>query len=516
MTFARVAACLAVLALFGGVIFTQETAQDKGTGKKAVTVPAVAKPATFKVEKKPFRIERTLKGILASAEAAEISYRPYPSVQPPPSQGPLTLRTVAAQGARVKKGEVVAALDTTKIDAVLADLEREKKVLEAGIKLAEEELPLFEKSVPADLAAAEFAKQKADEDLSYFLDVGRAQAVKSADMMLKSAKFYLEYAQEELRQLEKMYKANDLTEETEKIILRRQQNAVEMAAHRYQDAILERDRTMKYTLPNKEKSLKEMQVKQEQSLEKARKTLAPMTAQKRATLAKTRHDLEKNAARLEKLRQDREAMTLRAPLDGIVFHGKFHNGRWALSDAQQGKLVPNGTVMPDEVLLTVVKPRPLVVHLTVEEKDVHLLKQGAKATAKVLADPGCRVTPRMTNLTPWPTSPGKYETVVALETNNDHLLPGMGCEVKFVPYSKKTALLVPTTAVHEEDDRYFVLLVQKDGKAEERTVHPGRDDNGQMEILSGLNEGDEILLERPGAVGSKKGPATEKKEGGGQ
>jgi RND family efflux transporter MFP subunit len=410
----------------------------------------------------------------------------------------------------------VAAFDTTKLDEVLDDLEKEKKSLEVGIKLAEEELPLFEKSVPTELAAAEFAKKRADEELSYFLDIGRAQTIKSIDMMVKSSKFYLEYAQEELRQLEKMYKANDLTEETEKIILRRQQNYVEMAAFFYQESLLDRDYSLKYTLPNREKLLRETQVKQTQSLEKARKTLGPTAEQKRVALAKTRHDLEKNAHRLERLRKDREAMTVRAPIDGIVYHGKFHKGQWSHSGAAESKLVPHGTVQPDEVFLTVVKPRPITILLTIDEKDVYLLKPGAKGTAKVLYRPDRKFPASVTRLATVPSAPGKYDAVVVLDGADEDLMPGMGCSVKFMPYSKKDALVIPTSALHEEEDRYVVYVARKGEKPETRTVTPGRADDGHTEIVSGLREGEEILLERPGAKGSKKGPAPDNEEGGDQ
>jgi HlyD family secretion protein len=517
MTCTRVVACLAALALFGGVMFTQEPTKDKG-GKDPGKKPAAdKKPATHKVEKQPFKVERTVKGILAAEEAAEISYRPLPSLQAGPSQGPLTIRTVVGQGTRVKKGDVLVTFDSTKLDEALADLEKEKKVLEANIKLAEEELPLFEKSVPTELAAAEFAKKRADEELAYFLEVGRAQTEKNANFMVKVSKFFVEYAEEELRQLEKMYKANDLTEETEKIILRRQQNVVDIERFFYQRALLDRDYLMKYTLPNREKLLKEAQIKQGQQLEKARKTLGPTAAQKRESLAKMRHDQAKGARRLEKLQKDREAMTLRAPIDGVVYHGKFHKGNWTLSDALASKLAPHGTVTPDEVLLTVVNPRPVVVHLTIDEKDVHLLKPGAMGTAKVLFNPDRKLPARVTKLATVPTTPGKYDAVVALDLGpkDEPLMPGMACSVKFVPYSKKDALVVPSKAVHEEDDKYVVHVARKNGKPETREVTPGRTEGEQTEVLSGLREGEEILVERPGPKGSKKvqGPAPEK-EGG--
>src|SRR5262249_11238000 len=153
------------------------------------------------------------------------------------------------------------------------------------------------------------------------------------------------------------------------IILRRQQNAVEIETFFYKAAVLQHDYTLKYALPNRETLLKEAQIKHAHDLDKARKTLAPLTAQKRASLVKVRHDLEKNAVRLERLKKDREALTIRAPIDGLAYHGKFHQGRWSLTESLASKLVPHGTVSADEVFLTVVNPRPVVVHLTIDEKD---------------------------------------------------------------------------------------------------------------------------------------------------
>jgi multidrug efflux pump subunit AcrA (membrane-fusion protein) len=522
MTCARAVACLVVLALFGGAILTQEPATGKGDkkSKKPAAAAADKKPATHKVEKKPFKIERTLKGILAAEEVAEITYRPLPTLQGGPSQGPLTIRTVVAHGERVKKGDVLVAFDTTKIDEAVEDLSKEKKVLETNIKLAEEELPLFEKAMPNELASAEFAKKRADEELKYFLEVGREQSVKSSNMMLKMAKFYVEYAEEELRQLEKMYKANDLTEETEKMILRRQQNYLEYERFWYQRTLIAHDYLMKYTLPNREKEFKEAQIKQGQQLDKARKTLGPTAAQKRSSLAKMRHDQEKQAQRLEKLQKDRAAMTIRAPIDGVVYHGKFHKGYWALSETLAGKLAPHGTVLPEEVFMTVVNPRPVVVNLSIEEKDVHLIRPGAAGTAKVLFNPDRKLQARVTKLATVPATPGKYEAVVALDLGrgDDSLMPGMACSIKFKAYSKKDALVVPAKAVHEGDDKSFVYVANKNGKPEERAVTPGHTEGEHTEILAGLREGEEILLEHPDFPSSKKGQgaAPDKAEGADQ
>src|SRR5262249_13953822 len=85
----------------------------------------------------------------------------------------------------------------------------------------------------------------------------------------------------------------------------------------------------------------------------------------------------------------------------------------------------------------------------------------------------------------------------------DALMPGMACTVKLVPYVKADALTVPATAVITDDlddDKQFVYLTKKDGKPEKRTVTVGKTSGGKAEITAGLQEGDEILLEKPNAL----------------
>jgi HlyD family secretion protein len=496
MTCARAVACLLCLLMIGGLVFTQPPAGD--SGPKAKT-DADTSPRTFKVEKKPFRVTLTVKGILAPAEAVEISYRPHVMIPAPASQGPVTVRQIVAHGTEVKQGDVLVAFDSTKLDEVIADLEKELQTLEASLKLTEEELPLLVKSVPVELTAAETAKQHADLELKYFMETDRDQQQKLADVRVKVARFGKEYAEEELRQLEKMYKANDLTEETEKMILRRQQNYLEQAIFWYQYAVLQRDYTIKHALPFREKSLTENQRKQELALVKAQKTLDLETAQKKAALVKLRFDRDKNRTRLDKLLQDRAGLTIRAPSAGIVYYGRFHKGQWTGLAGLENKLVKGGSVASDEPFLTVVKPRPVVVHLTIDENDVHLVKPGLEGKAKLLVDPERKLPARVATLAPVPAAPGKFDAEVIIEMTpaDARLMPGMACSVHFVPYAKKDALAIPSRLIREEDDRSFVDILGPGGKSEKREITTGKNDGEHTEILTGLRAGDRILLERP-------------------
>lgn len=498
----KIAVCVFVLAATAGVVYNQEVGKEKKPAEKKAD-----KPATHKVTAKPFKIELTVTGLLAGEEAAEIRFQPQPSLRPADGQGSLTIRKIAEHGATVKKGDLLAELDTTKLIEFIENLDAEQKSLATNLKLAEEELPLAEASAPLDLAAAEHAKKKADQELKYFLDIAKSAIERETNMMVTSAKFQLEYAEEEMAQLKKMYKANDLTEETERMILRRQKHWIERIAFWHEMAVLDRDYVFKYSLPEREKSLRDTQAKNELNWHKARKTTSLALAQKKAALTKMQQDYEKNAARLDKFRKDLAGMTLRSPMDGIVYHGRFHQGQWSASETLSTKLIPGGTVSPEEVFMTVVKPQPVVVFVSVDEKDVHLVKVGAEGTAKVTSRPDRKLAARVTKLSAAPSSPGKYAGLVQLQLNKDDadLLPGMACSIKFVPYAQKSAIVIASKYVHEEDGKDVVFVVTPTGKQEMRTVTKGRTHGDDTEIVSGLRDGEEILIERPSAKSVKGG-----------
>ena len=72
-------------------------------------------------------------------------------------------------------------------------------------------------------------------------------------------------------------------------------------------------------------------------------------------------------------------------------------------------------------------------------------------------------------------------------------LPGMFVKIRFVLEVKEDALMVPAEAVIPELSGYKVFVVGADGKAEQRIIEIGTRTDTHVQILSGLNEGDQVL-----------------------
>lgn len=479
-------------------------AKDKKDAKDKPAKEPVKKPATHKVEQKPFRVMLALKGVLEPAAAVAIAHRPEPVINVPYTSGPMSIRTIVAHGAGVRKGDTLVALDTRKLDQVMEQMKTDLQGLLASLQIAERELPLAEKSAPLEMETAERSKREADEDLAYYVKTGRPQAEERAHQGVRYAAFSYEFAKEQLRQLEKMYKANDLTEDTEQIILKRQRFYVEEEKLDLKNAEIDRDLILKTILPRKDKLLKDIATKQTLSLEKARETNALALSQKKQALVKMKFDVEKLRNTLGMLERERAAMTIQSPVDGIVYYGKFSHGQWESSTALVARLAPGGTITDDEVFMTIVPPGTVIVRLMVDEKDAILVKPGLEGKAETAFNPDAKLSAKITKVAIVPAAPGKFEAIAGV-AGEPTAVPGMACTVKLVPYSKKDAIAVPASAVFEEDDEHFVHVVDQKGKDEKRDVRVGRTSGGRTEILSGLKVGEEILLDKPA---EKKTPST--------
>jgi multidrug efflux pump subunit AcrA (membrane-fusion protein) len=480
------------LALF---LLVSVALSDEGTVK--VPAPKVDKPPvppTVKVEKGLFQATVSLKGVFTAAQMTEVVLRPEAWAQMP-GQG-FSVLTAVEPGTRVKKGDVLVTLQMDKIDRAIRDVEAEQQLAQVAIRLAEEELPVLEKSTPVEIATAERNKRQADEDLKKFLEVDRPLAEATAENGTKNAQHFLDYAKEELKQLQKMYRNKDLTEETEEIILKRQRHQVEMSEFSLKTATIKRDQVLKVDMPRQEQTSRDNVVKQTLALEKARGTLPLTLNQKHLALEKLKYDADKAAERLQHLKKDREAMTVKAPTDGIVYHGRCVNGQWN-SATVTPRLQRGGVLMPEDAFMTVVSSRPLLVQAVAEEKDLHWLKSGMKAKVVPTGYPDVRLPVELASLGLVLQSPGNYGAIFKVDAASipENVMPGMACTVKVVAYRNETALSLPSSAVFSDDDEDH--YVYRTGGGDKVVVKVGKTAGDRTEILDGLKEGDEVRTSKP-------------------
>jgi len=488
----------------------EEPAPAAAKPAKEEPAPAAAKPAkeepaaapappaapTYTVKREPFKIQFELDGFFESRDMTEIIFHPEEWTS-------FIIVQAAEHGARVKKGDVLLEFDSEKIDKAIADLRTERQITEVALKQAEDQLSVLEKSTPLDLESSQRAQRLAEEDQKNYSETARPMEIKTMDKMVTIYSQQLEYARQELEQLEKMYKADDLTEETEKIVLQRARNTVDRVAFYLEREEYERDQIMKYQLPRMDEQIKEAVQRKTLAWNKDKVEL-PLTLEKlRLEVPKQKAQLARSKERLKNLLADQELMKIKAPADGYVYYGRCQRGKFNEIASLTETLRRGGNAMPHHALMTIVEPRPLFIHSTISEDRLQYIRNGMDGKAWPTGYPDIKLDVTVDEVGKVPFSLGSFDLQLSLDLEDQLskvILPGMSCKIKLMPYSKSEALIVPPKLVSTDtldDEKHFVYLQTKDGKSEKRDVTIGKQNDKQMEILKGLSEGDKILLEPP-------------------
>jgi HlyD family secretion protein len=457
-----------------------------------------AAPATVKVTKGNFKIDHSFKGVLEATEMTELVFRPKQW-----TSGMQVLEAVLP-GTQVKKGDALLKPDLEKIDKALKEMETDHKLADLAHKQAEIDNNYSQRLMQLEMEQAELAKKMAEDDFQKFTAKDKVFAEKMVLFQVRNATNNVAYAKEELKQLEKMYKANDLIEDTEQIIITRQKNQVESAEFFLKTAENRRDDTMQVDLPRRERSLKDSLERQTLALERLKEARKYQIQQKELAFEKAKYERSKAAERFEQTKADRDAMLVKAPCDGILFYGRSVKGKWTNASSIAEKFRKGGSsISNEEVFMTIVQLRPLQIQASVDEKTVQQLQTGQTGSVTLPTFDDLRLTAKLEKIALVPLTPGSYEVVLSLNVPEDapRVLPGMDCNVKLVTFDRKDALTVPTASVFmdEEDDakKYVWLPAAAGGKPTKQHIKTGKSHGGKTEILDGLKEGDSILQSKP-------------------
>lgn len=404
----------------------------------------------------------------------------------------MTVVRAVPHGATVKAGDVIIELETKDLVKKIADLKRALPPQELDLAAAELELEKAEKVTPLSLEKAMKDKMQAEQDLVFFEDEDRPMQERSAKEDVKDVADSLSYAQEELNQLKKMYEKDDLTEETEEIILKRAENMVARYQWMLEQTEARSERTLNVTLPRTHESLKRSLEMRQIEWRAGEKSMRDGLEKLRLATAAKRREMEETRKALAEHEEDLAAMRVTAPHDGIVYYGMSQRAKWTTASLVDRKLIPGGKLMMREIVMTIVDPSKTRVLLSLGEEQLKDLAEGQKGVCQAKWKPDIKIDATLESILYVPYADKTFDAVLSLKTPKDApaLLPGMSADAEIVVYEKADALLVPKAAVKKDGERETVTLA--DGK--EVPVKTGRADTGQVEILEGLKDGAVVRL----------------------
>jgi HlyD family secretion protein len=159
----------------------------------------------------------------------------------------------------------------------------------------------------------------------------------------------------------------------------------------------------------------------------------------------------------------------------------------------------------------------MALHGTIGESDVVKLKLGQVATVTVDAIGTAKMTGKVTSLDPVATIASGvpvYGIDVTIDLPSTSVKPGMSGTANVIIASSPNALTVPNLAVKTATGRRY-LTVMKDGQQVDTDATFGLSNDTVTEVLTGVQEGDVVVLPQPRAAATSGGRGIQIGGGGG-
>lgn len=420
---------------------------------------------TFAGEKTPpppdYETVRVERGTLISTVSATGSILPEAQLALNFKTTGRVAEVLVSRGQRVKKGDLLARLES-------AELELQLQAAEAQLAISQARLRQLQKPPSAsDLAAAEAQLASAQANYRQLLSGPNADQVQVARAQLEKARAFLQQAQAAYDQVKHLPNIGALPQS-----LQLQQATLDVQAAE-----------ANYRLA----------------------TAGPTEAQKAAALAQ----IAQAQAQLDRLKAGASAEEI-AIAEAQVRQSEVQVAQARLAIENTRLLAPaDGTIISVNIKVgefpSAARPAILLnddsrfhIDVNVDEIDVRSVAVGQPATITLDALPDARLTGRVTYVSPAATQEAgvvSYLVTIVLDPTTEPLRAGMSATASIVVAEDKDALVVPNRAI-QIDRATGQAYVEKviEGTPVRVEVRLGMRNETQSQVLEGLQEGDILAI----------------------
>ena len=488
---------LLALLLAGGGFFYYRTYHVKDTEKK--TGDNVAPDRIYPVKRGQMVIGIVLRGSVNAKVKHKLAL-----------QAPFSTKLVKVvdENVKVKKGEIVAEFETAdlllKVEDYKLTIEQTKKDL--AIAQAEREV-----LISTNREELRTAKDKVTECLDAYTRYVRLEGPRDRDtqnLAVSDAEKNLDDVETTYQEAKDTYDnsifADSAAEETAKKNVEKERQKVLAAETKLNSALLEKKLFKRYTYPNKLKDLRNKLAQARLGYEKAKVSTEAKLTQKDNAIYRLEITLRNNERQYQRHSSWIPMMTLTAPVDGIVTYGD-PDRIWGNPEVKVGM---DGR--RKQVIITIPDMSQMIVDVNLPEQ----YRSKVGIGDKVIITPESLETVKMkgqiasiaslpVHTIPWDKSTPKiYRTVVSFQGKNPKIVSGMSVQVEVVSRVLQNVISIPVEAVFEEGGQLLVYRKAFSGP-EKVPIKIGASSDSAVEILEGLNEGDEVFLYRPFQAKSK-------------
>lgn len=438
-----------------------------------------------------------------------------------------TIDSVVPDGKHVEKGEVVMMLDASK----LHDLKRKQSIIRDKAQndyiFAKSQLQIIMKQGATDLGTARRVSDQARRALEKFKDGDYPQQLKDVDSRLLVSESELEQVRDNTAYVDRMVRKKFMSPSQARAAQSRLLGSEE-ALKKLQE---ERRVLVDFTYPQTMEKL-------QGEFDDAQANLKRLEIQTEAQRVQAENDLKTKemvyndeVKKFEEIESEIKHCVIRAPRSGLVVYYASQQSRRG-SGQQQSIIAEGEQVYIGQKLMQIPDLQDMLINVRIHEALESKVKKGQRAVIRPHGFPDkilkgvVRHIANVATQQDWFSGDVKYyEAVVEVLDEIPGLKPGMSANVTiYTDIKADNVLTVPIQAIVREhgDKLRHKVYVQTPEGIEERYVTVGLSNDKKVEIVAGLVEGDEVILnvevvrgDKNGATGSEGSPGKDRKRGGG-
>lgn len=397
---------------------------------------------------------------------------------------------IAQQEAAVRSAD--ANLHNAKLS-----LERQQKLLEKGFA-AQQSVDDAQRAYDQAVASRDQARQA----LALLREGSRPEDIAQAEAQVAQAEASLKVAQ-----------ANQIQVDLRQKDVETARQAVVQA-----EASLASTQAQSRNIAVREKQLeaaKASLAQAETTLETARAGKLSDAVRKQQIRAATA-DLKRNTLVLDQALYDLNYTNVYAPRAGVIM----------TKLVEEGTVVPAGTAALKEGagLVTIADTSQMYMLADVDESDMAGVKVGNACEVSASVLPNRKLPGHVVKIFPQGTevqSVVRFPVRIKIDNPPAELRPGMTADVTIHVAERKDVLVVPDNTITRSGGRETVEVVVSEQQTEEREVEAGLSNWEETEVLSGLKEGEQVVIPPPpgtelppwmGGGSAKKGTKAAQKE----
>lgn len=384
-------------------------------------------------------------------------------------------------GDYVNEGDILFTLDKKDIQDQIKQLEASLKVSDASVASAR--TGLSQVSDGGQIASSRLSLQSGVENAQNAVE-NTQKAVENAQKSVDNSKIQLENMKATLEDTEKKY--NDTKKLYDAgIVARADFESVELAYNQSKNAYEQAQLTYEQT----QLAYEQAQLAHEQAIEACNnaqqsldifdnKTTSDNIAAAQDGVNTALASREAVATQLAIARSTLNDTSVKAPISGYI---------------SAKNISETNMVSAQSAPYTIVDMSKVTVEVNVSEKIINLISLGESVDVVIPTIGSETITGVIKTISPSANSTNIYPVVIEIENADSRIKSGMFAEIHFIESRSDSAYVVPRNTVLENDTDKYVFVVE-DNKAVKRVVETGIDNGENIQILRGVNNGDNVIV----------------------